>query len=130
MADEGIIEIYAAFSADWIARIALTFVAFCFALQSDEARSAPAGEALQLIYARGSVLTRIRCAVINRVLALLARVTGLAGAGIIVDMIDALTVVSARSRCALIDVRIAGRTGPSRMADALVAEELVHADSI
>ena len=59
MADEGIVEIYAAFSANWIARIALTFVAFRFALKSDEARSASAGEALQLIYACGSVLTRI-----------------------------------------------------------------------
>lgn len=63
-------------------------------------------------------------------LALLARVTGLTGAGIVVDLVDALAVVSARSGRAFVGVGLAGCTSPSWMTDALVAEELIHADSV
>lgn len=130
VANEGVVEIYATIGADRIARIAQTLVNLCLALQPDEAGSAPTDEALQLVYACGSVLARIRRAIIDRVLALLACVTGLASAGIVIDLVDALAVVSAWFRRALVDVRLAGCTGPSRMADALVAKELVHADSV
>jgi len=64
------------------------------------------------------------------VLTLFARVTGLAGASIIVDLVDALTVVSTRSRRTLVDVCFASRTGPSRMTDTFMTEELVHTDSV
>lgn len=63
-------------------------------------------------------------------LALLARVTGLAGARVIVDLIDTLAVVAAGLGPALVNVGLAGRPGPSRMADALVAEELVDTDPV
>lgn len=128
--NEGVVEIYAAIGTNWIARIALAFVDFRLALQPDEARSASADEALQLVYACSSVLTRIRRAVINRMLALLACVTRLARANIVVDLINTLTIISAWSGCTLVDVSLAGRTRPSRMADALVTEELVHANSV
>lgn len=130
MADESVVEIYAAIGADRIARIAQTLVNLCFALQPDEAGSASTDETLQLVYARGSILARIRRAIIDCVLALLACVTGLACANIIIDLVDALPVISAWFKRALVDVRLTGRTGPSRMADAFVAKEFVHTDSV
>lgn len=63
-------------------------------------------------------------------LTLLARVTRLASADIVVDLIDALAIISARSRRAFVNVCLAGRTRPSRMTDALVTEELVHANPV
>lgn len=63
-------------------------------------------------------------------LTLFARVAGLAAAAIAVHEIRALSVVLAWSRGALVDVYLTGGTRPARMTDALVAEQLVHADAI
>jgi len=63
-------------------------------------------------------------------LALLARITRLTRARIFVDLVNALAIISAWSGRTLIDVCLAGRACPSRMADALVTEELVHANSV
>lgn len=63
-------------------------------------------------------------------LALFACVTRFASASIIVNLVDALTVVATRLGRTLVDVGFAGRAAPSRMTDALVAEELVYTDAV
>jgi len=75
-------------------------------------------------------LTRIRCTVVDGMLAILARITGFAGACIIVDMVEALAVILAWYRYALVDVDLASRAGPSWMADAFMTEEIVHANAV
>lgn len=63
-------------------------------------------------------------------LALLAGITRLASAGIIANLVNALAVIPARFRGALVNVSFASRAGPPAIADAFVAEELIHADPI
>lgn len=130
VANEGVVQVDATVRTDRIARIAQALVDLRLALQPNEARSAPADESFQLIHARGAVLAWIGGAVVDGVLALLARVTGLAGARVIVDLIDTLAVVPTDLQRAFVDVGLAGRAGPSRMTDALVAEQLVHANAV
>lgn len=99
-------------------------------MQPDKAGPAFADEALQLVDARRPVLAGIGGAIVDAVLTLLASETGLAGARVVVYLIDTLTVVSTGSGRAFVDIGLAGRAGPARIADALVTEELVHADSV
>jgi len=96
MTKEGVVKIYAAIRAELATRIAEALVDLRLAMQPGVTGSAFAYESFQLIYARGAVLTRIRCAVIDGVLAIFARVTGFAGTYVVVDMIEALAVVPAR----------------------------------
>lgn len=130
LADEGVVEIRAAFRADRVAGVAETLVNFRLAMRAAVSGSALADEPFELIDARGAVLARIGRAIVDGVLALLAGVTGLAGARVIVDLVDALAVVSARLGRALVDVALAGRAEPSRVADALVLEQVVDADAV
>jgi len=130
MADESVVQIDAAICANRVARIAQALVDLRFALQPDEAGSALADESFQLIDARGTVLTGIRSAVIDSMLTLLARITRLAGTRVIVNLIGTLAVVPTRFQRALVDVGFASYAGPSWMTDTLVAEQLVHTDSV
>ena len=128
--DKSVVQVDATIRSNRAARIAETLVQFCLALQPDETRSALANESLQLVDAGPSVLARIRGTVVDGVLTLFACVAWLAGARISVHLIDTLTVVPARFAGAFVDVRLASRAGPSRMTDALVAEQVVHANPV
>lgn len=130
MAHERVVQIDATISTDRAAGIAQTLVQFRFALKANETWPALANESLELVYASPSILTRIGCAVVYGVLTLFACVAWLAGTRVSVHLVDALAVVSARFVCTLVDVRFASRASPSRMTDALVAEQIVHAYSI
>ena len=125
--DESVVQVDATIRSNGAARVAETLVQFRLALQPDEARPAPADEPLQLVHAGPSVLARIGGTVVDSVLTLFARVAWLAGARVPVDLIDTLAAVPARFAGTFVYVRLACRAGPSRMTDALVAEQIVHA---
>lgn len=127
VADERVIQIDATVSADRAARITETVVQRSFALESHKAGSALAGESFQLIHAGPPVLAGLRRAIVDRVLTLLACVPWFAGTSVPVYLVDALAVVLARFAGALVDVRLAGSSSPSRMTDALVAEQIINA---
>ena len=127
VADERVIQIDATVSADRAARITETVVQRSLALESHKAGSALAGEPFQLIHAGSSVLAGLRRAIVDRMLTLLACVPWFTGTSVPVYLVDALAVVLARFASALVNVRLAGSSSPSRMTDALVAEQIVHA---
>ena len=51
----------------------------------------------------------------------------LADAGVVIDAINALSVVGARAECAVVNVDVAHVSHPAGVADTLVTEEFVHA---
>lgn len=61
---------------------------------------------------------------------MLAGVARFTGTGIIVDLVGTLAVIATRLASALVDVDLASWTSPAWMTDALVVEELVHANAV
>lgn len=122
IADEFIVEINASVGSNRVAGVAQTLVDLSLALESDKSWSALADETVQLINARASVLARLRCAVVDRMLTLFTGVSGLAGASVVVDTVDALTVVVARLCGTFVYIRFTSLTCPSWMTYALVSE--------
>ena len=60
----------------------------------------------------------------------LSSIARLAGTCVTTDLIEALSIISARFFGALVDVRFASGTSPARMTDALVIEEIVNANAV
>jgi hypothetical protein len=129
-ARELVVQVQAAFCSSWVAWVVQTLVNLGFALQTNESRSALACESIKLIDARGSILARVACAIVDGVLAVLSGVASVAVALVAVDHVNADSVVFARFNRTVVDVLVARLASPSGMTDALVLEEPVDTNSV
>lgn len=119
---EGIVQIYAPFSATRVTWTANALIYFSFTLQTHIARSALARETVDEIETRATILTRLHFAGIDGVLALGTSVAWFALALESVNLVDALSTICTRTAAALVDVDIARRPSPAWIADAGVVE--------